>query len=158
MIALYLTDFSKRGRFDPYNQSTPPLLIKVPPVQSGKSMVMYVCVRGSILSRSTTLIFDFGTVGMFLGGPCDQVDICSNSYSYNQINTTGATSGAETAYHSGAPEFTHDTQWGSCYSIFSFMCMFCRSLFVLLYFFFWPLCCLFFDLRILITLINQDIM
>ena len=35
--------------------------------------------------------------------------------------------------------------------IFSFMCMFCRSLFVLLYFF-WPLCCLFFfDLRILIT-------
>ena len=26
-----------------------------------------------------------------------------------------------------------------------------RSLFVLLYFFFWPLCCLFFDIRILIT-------
>jgi hypothetical protein len=39
-----------------------------------------------------------------------------------------------------------------CYSIFSFMCMFCRSLFVFLYFFFWPLCCLFFfDIRILIT-------
>ena len=31
--------------------------------------------------------------------------------------------------------------------------MFCRSLFVLLYFFFWPLCCLFFDIRILITLL-----
>ena len=32
------------------------------------------------------------------------------------------------------------------------MCMFCRSLFVLLYFFFWSLCCLFFfDIRILIT-------
>jgi len=47
-----------------------------------------------------------------------------------------------------APEFTPV----SCYSIFSFMCIFCRSLFVLLYFFFWPLCCLFFcDLRILIT-------
>jgi hypothetical protein len=30
--------------------------------------------------------------------------------------------------------------------------MFCRSLFVILTFFFWPLCCLsFFDLRILIT-------
>ena len=28
--------------------------------------------------------------------------------------------------------------------IFSFICMFCRSLFVLLYFFFWSLCCLFF--------------
>jgi hypothetical protein len=40
----------------------------------------------------------------------------------------------------------------SCYSTFSFMCMFCRSLFILLYFFFWPLCWLFFfELRILIT-------
>ena len=29
--------------------------------------------------------------------------------------------------------------------------MFCRSLFVLLYFFFWPLCCLFLDIRILIA-------
>jgi hypothetical protein len=39
-------------------------------------------------------------------------------------------------------------------TIFSFMCMFCTSLFVLLYFFFWPLCCLcFFDLWILITLL-----
>ena len=42
--------------------------------------------------------------------------------------------------------------WGSCYSIFSFACMFCRSLFVLLSFFFCPLCFLsFFDVRILIT-------
>jgi hypothetical protein len=41
---------------------------------------------------------------------------------------------------------------GSSYLIFSFMCLFCRSFFVLLYVFFWPLCCLFFiDLRILIT-------
>ena len=32
------------------------------------------------------------------------------------------------------------------------LCMLCRSLFVLLYVLFWPLCCLsFFDLRILIT-------
>ena len=51
-----------------------------------------------------------------------------------------------------APEFTPGFEWGSCYSIFSFMCMFCRSLFVLLYFFFWPLCCLFFfDIRFLIA-------
>ena len=42
-------------------------------------------------------------------------------------------------------------KWGSCYSIFSFMCMSCRSLFFLLSFFFWPLWCLSFDLRILIT-------
>ena len=41
---------------------------------------------------------------------------------------------------------------GSCYSIFSFMCMFCRSLFVFLYFFFLPLCFLFLlDIQILIT-------
>ena len=37
-------------------------------------------------------------------------------------------------------------------TLLSFICMFCRSLFVLLYFFFWPLCCLFFfNIRILIT-------
>ena len=42
--------------------------------------------------------------------------------------------------------------WGSCCSIFVFCVMFCRSLFVLSSFFFWPLCCLsFFDLLILIT-------
>ena len=42
--------------------------------------------------------------------------------------------------------------WGSSYSIFNFICMFCRSLFIFLSFFFWPLRCLsFFDLRILIT-------
>ena len=35
---------------------------------------------------------------------------------------------------------------GSCYSFFSFMCMLCRSLFVLLYFFILPLCCLFFSI------------
>jgi len=46
---------------------------------------------------------------------------------------------------------TPSERWGSSYSLFSFMCMFCRSLFVLLSFFFWPLCCLFFGLRILIT-------
>jgi hypothetical protein len=51
---------------------------------------------------------------------------------------------ARTAYPSGAHDFTPGFKWGSCYSIFSFMRMFCRSLFVLLYFFFWPLCCLFF--------------
>ena len=65
---------------------------------------------------------------------------------------TGATSGTRTAYPSGAPDFSPDFCWGSSYSIFSFMYMLCGSLFVLLYFFFWPLCCLFFfDLRILIT-------
>jgi hypothetical protein len=36
---------------------------------------------------------------------------------------------------SWAPAFTPVFWWGSCYSIFSFICMFCRSLVVLLYFF-----------------------
>ena len=50
------------------------------------------------------------------------------------------------------PAFTPSFKWGSCYSIVSFMCVFCRSLFVLLFSFFWPVCCLFFfNLRILIT-------
>ena len=57
-----------------------------------------------------------------------------------------------TAHPSGAPKFTPGFKCGSCYSIFSFICMFSWSLFVLLYFFFWPLCCLFFfDVRILIA-------
>jgi hypothetical protein len=65
--------------------------------------------------------------------------------------------GQEQDYHSGPPEFTPGFEWVSCYSIFSFMCMFCRSLIVLL-FFFRPLCCLFFfDIRILIThLVSSD--
>ena len=46
----------------------------------------------------------------------------------------GATSGTGTSYPAGAPMFTSSFQWCSCYSIFCFMCMFCRSLFVLLYF------------------------
>ena len=74
----------------------------------------------------------------------------------NYINTTGNTNGAETSYPSRVTEFTP----GSCYSVFSGVrvtrslvlgVMFCRSLFVLLSFFFWPLCCLSFDLRIPIT-------
>ena len=40
-----------------------------------------------------------------------------------------------TAYPSGAPEFIPGFKWCSYYSIFSFICMFCWSLFVLLYFF-----------------------
>ena len=40
----------------------------------------------------------------------------------NQNNLTGATSGSTSADPSGAPEFIPGFQWGSCYSIFSFMC------------------------------------
>ena len=61
--------------------------------------------------------------------------VCTNDASY-KIVTTGATSGAGTAYPSGAHEFTSRLLWGSCYLIFSCMCMLCRSLIVLPYFFF----------------------
>ena len=43
--------------------------------------------------------------------------ICSYS------SMTCATSGAGTAYpFGGAPEFTPDVKWGSCYSVFSCLC------------------------------------
>jgi hypothetical protein len=47
------------------------------------------------------------------------------------INTTGITSGAGTCYPSVAHEFTSGFYWSSRYSIFSFICMFSSSLFVL---------------------------
>ena len=67
----------------------------------------------------------------------------------NLINTMGATSGTGTAYPSREPEFTPGFKWGSYFSVLSFICMCCcRSLFVLLYFFFWPLCSFFlFDIN-----------
>ena len=61
-------------------------------------------------------------------------------------------SGTGTANPSGAPGFIPGFWWGSCYSIYRFICMFCGSLFVLLYFFFRSLCFLsFFDIRTLIA-------
>ena len=40
----------------------------------------------------------------------------------NWSNTTDITSGSGTAYPSGAPEFTPGFQWGSCCSMFRFLC------------------------------------
>ena len=68
----------------------------------------------------------------------------------NQINTTSTTSGAGTAYPPGAPGITPVFS-GVQVTRSLISCMFCRSLFVLLYVFLQPLCCLSFDLRILIT-------
>jgi hypothetical protein len=65
---------------------------------------------------------------------------------------TGVTSGAGTAYPSRAPEFTPIFSEVQVAPSLVFCEDFCRSLFVLVYFFFWPLCCLYcFDLQILIT-------
>ena len=56
-------------------------------------------------------------------------------------------------YPSGAPEFTP----GFSGVHVSFICMFCKSLFVLLYFLFWPSCYLFFfGIRIMITPSNSS--
>ena len=67
-------------------------------------------------------------------------------------NTTGATSGAGTAYPSGTLEFTPVFSGVSAARSLVSCIVFCILLFVPLTFFFWPLFCLFFfDLRILIT-------
>ena len=42
----------------------------------------------------------------------------------NYSNTTCVTNGAGTANTSGEPEFTPGFYWGSCYSNFSYMCIF----------------------------------
>jgi hypothetical protein len=58
--------------------------------------------------------------------------------------------GAETAYPSGAPAFISGFSGVRVTRSLVFCVVFCRSLFVLLSFFFWSLCCLsFFDLRLL---------
>ena len=81
-----------------------------------------------------------------------QYNICSIVIDEIHTTSTKHNNRAGTVYLSGEPEFTPGFQRCSCYSIYSFMCMLCRSLFVLLSFFFWPLYCLsFFDVRILIT-------
>jgi hypothetical protein len=62
------------------------------------------------------------------------------------------TCGAGTANPSGAPEFTPVFSGVRVARSLLFCIMFCRSLFIRLYFFFWPFCCLsFFDLRLLVT-------
>ena len=70
--------------------------------------------------------------------------ICSKS------NTTGATGGVGTAYPPGALAFIPGFGGVRVARSLIFCIMFCRWLFVLLSFFFWPLCCLFFfNLRLL---------
>jgi len=74
----------------------------------------------------------------------DDVRVIDNSH------TTGVTNGAGTANPSGAPEFTHVFSGvRHARSLVSFV-MFCRSLFVLESFFFWPSYFLPFDLPLLI--------
>jgi cellulose synthase/poly-beta-1,6-N-acetylglucosamine synthase-like glycosyltransferase len=69
------------------------------------------------------------------------------------LMTTGVTSGAGTTYPAGEPEFTLVfLKFGSCCSIFSFLC---SILLTIVFFFFfvllWPLQCLSFKLQFLIA-------
>jgi hypothetical protein len=132
---------------------------------------MHICAR-SIDFAFLSTTFN-GSLELFL--QCDIWGIIHVPWQYkNSVIIKVATGGADTAYPSAAHVFTPGFSGVRvtrslvfcvslcrssffclplcCYSIFSFMCMFCRLLFVLLYFFFWPLCSLFFfDIWILIT-------
>ena len=73
-------------------------------------------------------------------------------------NTTGTTIGTGTVFSSGTHEFTPVFSRIHVTRSLVLCAMFCRSLFVLLSFVFWPLCCLFFfDWRILVTLLVSSI-
>ena len=60
---------------------------------------------------------------------------CATRFPYQMMfmslnsNTTGVTCGARTANPSGAHEFTPGIKWGSCCSIFSFLCNVLQILF-----------------------------
>jgi len=72
------------------------------------------------------------------------------SFTVATINTTGVTSGARTADPSGAPEFTPVFS-GVRVTRSLVLCVCFVDLCLSFYLFFWPWCCLSFDLRILIT-------
>ena len=72
--------------------------------------------------------------------------------------TTGVASGAGTVNPTGAYEFTPSFNGARVARSLVFCVVFCRSLFVLLSIFFWPLCCLsLFALRLLITTVVSSI-
>ena len=75
--------------------------------------------------------------------------VLSSSMTYNQVcnwsNTTGATSGAATDCPTGAPGATPVYSGVRVTRSLVLCVLFCRSLFVLLYSFFWPLCFFFFS-------------
>jgi hypothetical protein len=71
----------------------------------------------------------------------------------NKSNTTTATCGEKTAYHFGPSEFTTDFQCVRVARSLVFYVLFCRLLFVVLFFWFWPLCCVFSNLRRLINIL-----
>ena len=82
------------------------------------------------LSKSvyTGLIFCMGIHVLFMFFVFIYIYLCPSRFLYHMMlvslnsNTTGFTCGAVSAYPFRAPEFTPSFQWGSCCSIFSFLC------------------------------------
>ena len=83
---------------------------------------------------------------------CMQHDFHIRWYLYRLIDTTGITSVVGTAYPSGEPESTPVFPWGSCYSKFNVLCIILSIIFCLFVWFLWPLYCVPFKLRLLITI------
>jgi hypothetical protein len=77
---------------------------------------------------------------------CKNFPILSSIMTYHRVcnyrNMTGATSRTRTAYTSGTREFTSGFSWVRVARSLVFSVVVCRSLFVLLSFFVWPLRCL----------------
>jgi hypothetical protein len=85
------------------------------------------------------------TKNIYLSKTCFRIHGYNTNEIWNKSNTMCPTSGAETAY----PYLVR--LWFFYGVRVTRSLLFCRSLFVLLSFFFWLMYCLFFNLRILIT-------
>ena len=131
--------YYKHLEYELNQRNKPVATIKVPPLHYFIPSVSFSLVFIYIISLKN----------------CDCMQVCRYVYNVQCISLWDKAIvflGNTNAYISGASEFTPGFSGFSYYSSFSFMCMFCRSLFVFLSFFFWSLCCLFFfELRILIT-------
>jgi hypothetical protein len=104
---------------------------RAPPLKLEK--IIFFCVKSWFFTRNTSKIFAPPSArrNFFMCAPL----------TWNP--------GSAPAYPPGASEFTSGFYVAQS---LVFCVMFCRSLFVIFSFFFWPLCCLsFFDLRILIN-------
>ena len=133
-----------------YPSGTPELT----PVLVDFALLSFSFLSNVLWTRDCPFVYSLLTIAFLVLHRLTAYEASSLSFSHSWFITRFvtrlrcATSGAGPTYPFGAHEFTPGFQWSSCYSIFSFMCTFCISLFVL---FFWPLCCLSFDWWILTT-------
>jgi hypothetical protein len=115
--------YYKHLEYELNQRNKPVATIKVPPLHYFIPSVSFSLVFIYIISLKN----------------CDFMQVCRYVYNVQCISLWDKAIvflGNTNAYISGAPEFTPGFSGFSCYSIFSFMCMFCRSMFVLLYFLF----------------------